>query len=92
MFLKPNQLSMPTSQPAIAHLVRDLRFILQLSQEQFARELGMTFATINRWENGHATPSPLALKQLSQLLDQLCDSPDVVLRERSQAMCKQYFL
>ncbi|MBW4566179.1 MAG: helix-turn-helix domain-containing protein [Mojavia pulchra JT2-VF2] len=44
-----------------AQLVRELRHTMQLSQEKFT-ELGMTFATINRWENGRATPSALALK------------------------------
>jgi DNA-binding transcriptional regulator YiaG len=51
-------------QPTIAQLVRELRRTMQLSQAKFADELGMTFATINRWENGRATPSPLARKQI----------------------------
>ncbi|MEG4105248.1 helix-turn-helix transcriptional regulator [Microcoleus sp. S13_C5] len=37
---------------------------LNLSQKKLADELRMTFPTINRWENGHATPSRLALKQI----------------------------
>lgn len=57
-------------QPEIGSLVRELRCTMQLSQEKFADELGVTFATINRWENGHATPSPLALKQIAALLTQ----------------------
>ena len=32
------------------------------------RELEVTFPTINRWENGRAKPSPLALKQVEDLL------------------------
>jgi putative transcriptional regulator len=28
----------------------------------------VTFPTINRWENGRAKPSPLALKQIEDLL------------------------
>ena len=31
------------------------------SQEQLARELDVSFATINRWENGKTEPSRLAL-------------------------------
>jgi transcriptional regulator with XRE-family HTH domain len=58
-------------QPAIGKLVRDLRQAMKLSQEKFAAELGVTFPTINRWENGRATPSPLALKQINSLLEQL---------------------
>jgi putative transcriptional regulator len=78
-------------QPAIASLVRELRSTMQLSQEKFADELGMTFATINRWENGHATPSPLALKQIEMLLNRLSQSADATLRQRSQVMQGKYF-
>jgi hypothetical protein len=52
----------------------------------------MTFATVNRWENGHSTPSPLALKQIDLLLTQLSESPDATVRERSQAIHIKYFL
>ncbi len=62
-------------QPAIGNLVRELRQALKLSQKKLADELGMTFATINRWENGHVTPSCLALKQIYILLDELGNSP-----------------
>lgn len=79
-------------QPAIAQLVREMRATMQLSQENFADELGMTFATINRWENGHATPSPLALKQINSLLNYLSQSSDEAVRERSQAIRSKYFL
>ena len=78
-------------QPLIGELVRELRGTMQLSQEKFADTLGMTFASINRWENGHATPSPLALKQIDTLLNQLSQSPHATLRERSEAMREKYF-
>jgi DNA-binding XRE family transcriptional regulator len=70
----------------------DLRQALSLTQKQFTAHLGVTFPTINRWENGHAMPSPLALKQLALLLNQLCESPDVALRERSKAIQAKYCL
>jgi putative transcriptional regulator len=35
-------------------LVRELRERAGLTQEQFAARLGVTFPTINRWENGRA--------------------------------------
>lgn len=50
------------------HLVRELRSRLGLTQEKMAARLGVTFPTINRWENGRAKPSPLALKQIEDLL------------------------
>jgi DNA-binding transcriptional regulator YiaG len=34
-----------------------------LSQEGLARELGVSFATVNRWENSHVKPSKLARAQ-----------------------------
>jgi len=36
--------------------IRELRACLQLTQEAFARILGVSFATVNRWENGKAEP------------------------------------
>ncbi len=78
-------------QPAIGQLIRELRQSLKLTQEKFATELGVSFPTINRWENGHATPSPLALKQIETLLNQLSESPNVTLRECAQTMQKKYF-
>ncbi len=49
-------------------LVRSLRDRMDLTQERFAAKLGVTFASVNRWENGRAKPSPLALKQIEELL------------------------
>ncbi len=83
--------SLGLEQPAMGEFVRELRQTLSLTQEKFAAQLGVTFPTINRWENGHALPSPLALRQLSQLLSQLDQSSDVVLRQRSQALRTKYF-
>jgi transcriptional regulator with XRE-family HTH domain len=49
-------------------LIRELRNRLGLTQEKMAARLGVTFPTINRWENDRAKPSPLALKQIEGLL------------------------
>jgi putative transcriptional regulator len=57
----------------LATLVRELRFRLGLTQEQFAAELGVTFASINRWENRKVQPSPMALKLLRNRLEQMGD-------------------
>jgi transcriptional regulator with XRE-family HTH domain len=65
----------------IPRLVRELRKRTALTQEKFAARLGVTFPTINRWENGHAKPSPLALKQLEILLHDLGDDAQDLLRE-----------
>ena len=59
------------AQSDIPRLVRALRERTGLTQEKFAAKLGVTFPTINRWENGRAKPSPLALKQIEDLLRSL---------------------
>lgn len=47
--------------------VRELREYLHLTQEAMAERLGVSFATVNRWENGWTEPSKLALRQLDLL-------------------------
>lgn len=47
--------------------VRALRAATGLTQEEFSRIAGVTFSTINRWENGHAAPSRLASKGLDEI-------------------------
>jgi putative transcriptional regulator len=62
-------------------LVRDLRERTGLTQEKFAAKLGVTYPTINRWENGRAKPSPLALRQIEDLLRFLGDRGQDLLDE-----------
>ena len=50
-----------------AELVKAIRKAMGLTQEQFAAQIGVTVATVNRWENGRATPQPLAMKGLANL-------------------------
>lgn len=38
-----------------------VRKVLSLSQEQMARLLGVSFASVNRWEAGHSFPAGGAL-------------------------------
>jgi transcriptional regulator with XRE-family HTH domain len=56
---------------AIGELMYELRKRSGLTQEQCAAKMGVTFATINRWENGHAKPSPLARKQIESMAKEL---------------------
>jgi DNA-binding transcriptional regulator YiaG len=42
--------------------VKRVRSQLNLSQEDLAHDIGVSFATVNRWENGKASPSKLARK------------------------------
>ena len=54
--------------------VKYVRTELKLSQEELARELGVSFATINRWENGSYNPSRLAKKAF----DDFCKENNIV--------------
>lgn len=59
------------SQPQIGNLIREIRLATNLTQEQFASQLGVICTTINRWENGRSKPSPLAIQKIEQLLEQI---------------------
>lgn len=50
--------------------VKELRERLHLTQEAMAETLGVSFATVNRWENGWTAPSRLALRQIDLLCKQ----------------------
>lgn len=41
-------------------VIKDVRKQLNISQEQLARDLDISFSTISRWENGRTMPSKLA--------------------------------
>ena len=79
-------------QPEVGLLIQQLRQLTDLTQVQLAESLGVAYATINRWENGHIQPSPLALKQLRALVVELSHSSSETLRTGSQQLLKQYFL
>ena len=54
----------------VAEMIRKLRAKLGLTQEQFAAKVGVTWSTVNRWENGRGRPSPLALRRIRELQDE----------------------
>ena len=41
-------------------LIKNIRTYLNISQAEFAEKLNVTFATVNRWENGRSVPNKLA--------------------------------
>ncbi|WP_107807099.1 helix-turn-helix domain-containing protein [Nodularia spumigena] len=58
-------------QPEIGQIIRELRLLTNLTQEQFAAHLGVTYPTVNRWENGRSNPSPLAMEKIHKKLRDL---------------------
>jgi superfamily II DNA or RNA helicase/DNA-binding XRE family transcriptional regulator len=55
--------SLPPDYPA---RIKQFRGRLGLTQVELAARLGVSFATVNRWENGQTKPSPLAWSQISK--------------------------
>jgi DNA-binding transcriptional regulator YiaG len=71
------------NQPNISKLVRSLRLETGLSQEKFAAQLGVSFPTVNRWENNRAKPSPLAVEKIEKMVRRL--------GERGQQLLTKHF-
>jgi predicted ATPase/DNA-binding CsgD family transcriptional regulator/DNA-binding XRE family transcriptional regulator len=59
--------SEPRDADSVAARLRVLRGSLGLSQEQLARRLGVSFATVNRWESGRTQLSPRGTAALATL-------------------------
>lgn len=45
-------------------ILKTIRLKQKISQETFARELNVSYATLNRWENNKSKPSRLAKDKL----------------------------
>lgn len=52
-------------------LIKQIREYTGLSQAEMANKIGVRFATINRWENGHSRPTRLAQEKLCALCEEL---------------------
>jgi putative transcriptional regulator len=50
-----------------AKQIKAIRKRVRLTQQQMAGALGVSLPQVSLWENGHAKPSPLALKALLAL-------------------------
>lgn len=51
----------------VAILLIAVVVIVMQKEEQFAAKVGVTFSTVNRWENGRGRPSPLAMRRIEEL-------------------------
>lgn len=54
----------------VPKLIRELRNKLDLTQEQFAQKVGVTFSTVNSWESGSRKPHPFLLKRLLEMAEE----------------------
>lgn len=57
----------------IGKRIKAIRLKLLMSQTEFASLLGVSFATVNRWENGKTEPSYRALRKL----EEICKEKDI---------------
>lgn len=60
----------------LPQLLKSLRKKLGLSQEELAQKLGVSFTSVNRWENQQTKPSKLARRQIEALCKEFdCQEP-----------------
>ena len=50
----------------IGKAIKDIRVKSLLSQADFAKELSVSFSTVNRWENGKTIPNFKTLKKIKE--------------------------
>ena len=50
--------------------IKEIRMFNFLSQEEFAQRLGVSYATVNRWETGKTIPNIKAMKRLDEYCKQ----------------------
>jgi putative transcriptional regulator len=51
-------------------LIKELRKRLGLTQEQFAQKVGVTYGSVNNWENGKRTPQPFLVRRLVEMKEE----------------------
>jgi len=50
---------------SLDEIIKNIRKELNITQEQLARDLDISYATLNRWENGHNIPNRLTRKAIA---------------------------
>ena len=59
-----------------AEAIKELRQRMLVTQQELADMLGVSFATVNRWENGHNEPT----MKTKRIIAMLCDKRHIDLR------------
>lgn len=57
--------------------IKFVRLKLHMSQMEFGQLLGVSFTTINRWENGKTTPNYRALR----IFENLCKEKNIKIED-----------
>lgn len=63
---------------ALVDILKIIRKELNITQEQLAHDLNVSFSTLNRWENSHTTPSRLARIRLMEYCNQKGVSKEII--------------
>ena len=59
-------------------IIKSIRIEIGLSQKQLAKELLVSFAAVNRWENQHTKPNKIAIHALINLAEKYQVSKDLI--------------
>ena len=70
-------------QPFVGQLVKELRQLLDLTQEELANSLEVSFSSISRWERGITKPSSAASKLIETKLTELGERGEKLLQQYS---------
>lgn len=62
--------------------IKNIRLKLGLSQQDFASSLGVSFATVNRWENGKAKPQKDRIDRIRSLMKDQPDYKEIFISEQ----------
>lgn len=65
--------------------IKNIRIKLLLSQEAFAKELNVSFATVNRWETGKTKPNISAIRELKRF----CLNNEIEFKELEKELVEQ---
>jgi putative transcriptional regulator len=57
----------------LAAKIRQCRDLKGWTQEQLARNIGVSLNTVQRWESGKTRPLPLAMEKLQELLEDVLE-------------------
>lgn len=74
----------------IFHQLLKIRQNLLLSQEELADKLGVSFATVNRWENGHSSPRKSIKEAIYQLYEEAQNQENILQKRKRKAASKKY--
>ena len=72
---------MDSRSKALSTLIKEVRRQLALSQEDLARKLNVSYATVNRWENAQSRPSKLAKSQLEDFCARMMEKERLTLSD-----------